>query len=630
MKLLCASLSVLLIVTHFSALAVPITENSSSGGFGGETINAATENIVSTTATYRFSVDPNGFPVSPVNLGFGILDVIAVSPGLLGTAFDTSTIEAVDIPNPQSIETTSIITNEHDKEASIGASASVTGTGYGATVSAQASYLNEIKTSSSSAHYMLSFQQIVKETELNLATVQLTEQAIQLLNSDPQAFVNRWGRYFISSYTTGCNVYAYSSLVTSSQSDMATLNVELQQSYASGVFSAEGSQSFDNAVSSSSISSTLSGQATVIGVAAPSNISPNNPASIFEYKQYVAEECKTGSIVSATLSSFLSVPSVLNAIQNDDAIRVLSANTLQTPHVTQYWEIVLQLQTIANDANQCSRDINRCLTEEFLYDEETAQSTMNEFFVEVTTVYNEFLALRAEEIAANLLLLPEYQIKTTGYSDQYTSFTQSLAPINFESVKATASGIDTVNYLTRTLLVSQGMEGVENIYENTNTRMVVYFRMHYGVDSITGQTYIVLRANCLNGASTMSCYTMEDVQSASFSTIVLDASVCGANAKLSAKIGSPVPPNSRANGNAFGRQCPAEIETKITDTFPDAPSSVFCSWSSSYAPFYVDGTAPTCNGSCGRNWNCGRTKSGNACWTGSKRRCVRKHDLDRV
>eukprot|EP01135_Chromosphaera_perkinsii_P008884 Nk52_evm1s1517 gene=Nk52_evmTU1s1517 len=148
----------------------------------------------------------------------------------------------------------------------------------------------------------------------------MTDEAIQLLNSDADAFVNKWGRYFISSYTMGCNVYAYVSLVTDSETDMTKLNAELTESYNDGVFSAEGSQSYSNTVSTSSISSSTSGQATVVGVDAPSGINPNSPSSIYQLKEYVADHCTEGSIVSAQLSSFLSVPSVLDAITNSSAI----------------------------------------------------------------------------------------------------------------------------------------------------------------------------------------------------------------------------------------------------------------------------------------------------------------------
>ena len=44
------------------------------------------QNLTATT-TYRFVADPNGFPISPNNLGYGVLEILAVSPGLLGNSF---------------------------------------------------------------------------------------------------------------------------------------------------------------------------------------------------------------------------------------------------------------------------------------------------------------------------------------------------------------------------------------------------------------------------------------------------------------------------------------------------------------------------------------------------------------
>eukprot|EP01135_Chromosphaera_perkinsii_P004570 Nk52_evm3s289 gene=Nk52_evmTU3s289 len=640
MRTICVTLSVVIffgaaLCSHASPLPTAAKQETVNGEMNGPSAVPQAG-----TATYRFAVDANGFPVSPMNLGYGLLNILGVSPGLLGTAFDTATINPVDVEKSQSFEKMSIIYKEQDKQSSQSASVSVTGSGYGATVSAQASYLDEITTSTTSTHYTLAFQQTVKETELNLSSIQLTASAIKLLNEDAQAFVDRWGRYFISSYTTGCNVYAFVSLETYSESDMTDLNLELQESYSNGVFSAEGSQSYEKAVNSSSIYSTTSGQATVVGVAPPSDVNPTTPTSIYQYKQYVAEHCTSGSIVSATLSNFLSVPSVLNAITNSSAVDVLSENTILSTEVTDYWNIVMQLTTTANDANSCAADINKCLALAFLYDAKTEEKNMNAFYSTVSSTLSNLLALGNSydgiaEIAADPSILTGYQTQANEYSNQYTTLICNLEPITFSRVNF--FGADNKAYwgTPKSIEVSYGMDGVNNEYYDHDSKVIAYGHMNYGVESSSGKSYIVMRADCLNGESVMSCYTMDDVQAAvqkNDNVIVLDMAKCssdGGDPRFYAQISNKVPmADGQSSGSAFGRQCPSDISTKLMESFPQAGSKEFCEWSSSVAPFYVDGTAPACDGSCGHNWDCGNTSSGNPCtFGGNKKKCVHKNGI---
>eukprot|EP01135_Chromosphaera_perkinsii_P011849 Nk52_evm40s2506 gene=Nk52_evmTU40s2506 len=621
--------------SHASPLPISAKQESANN----EMNNARTDAMVQAgTATYRFAVNTNGFPVSPMNLGYGLLNILGVSPGLLGTAFDTTTISAVDFENNQSLEKRSIIYNEQDKQTSQSESASVTGSGYGATVSAQASYLNEITTSTTSTHYTLAFQQSIKDTELDLSSIQLTTSAIKLLNEDAQSFVNKWGRYFISSCTTGCNVNAFVSLETHSESDMNELNAELQESYNEGVFTAQGSQTYEKAVNSSSISSTTSGQATVVGVAAPSDINPTTPTSIYQYKEYVAEHCTTGSIVTATLSNFLSVPSVLNAITNSSAIDVLSENTILSTQVTDYWNIVMQLTTTAKDANSCAADINKCLTLAFLYDSTTEEKNMNEFYSTVSGTLNDLLALGNSydgiaKIAADPSILTGYQTQANEYSNQYTTLISNLEPINFSRVNFASDEGSAYWGTPKSIEVSYGMNGVNNEYYDHNSKVIAYGHMNYGVESSSGESYIVMRADCLNGESVMSCYTMDDVQAAvqkNDNAIVLDMAKCSSSGdpRFYAQISNKVPPaEGQSNGSFFGRQCPSDISTTLMKNFPQAGSKQFCAWSSSVAPFYVDGTAPACDGSCGHNWDCGKSSSGSSCVTGYKKKCLHKNNI---
>ena len=508
----------------------------------------------------------------------------------------------------------------------------MTGTGYGATVSAQASYLNEVDTSATSTSYMLTFQETVGDTEVDLNKLMLNNEAVELLNTDAQAFVNKWGRYFISSYTTGCTLYAYVSLMTSSEMDMTQLNAELKESYSDGVFSASGSQSFSNTVKKSNYKSETSGQANVVGVAAPSTINPNTPESVYQYKTYVADNCKTGVIISVTLRNFLAAPNVINAITNSSAIDILSKNTDTTSQVTQYWNIVMQLQNLVSDIKKCAGDIYQCYSLQFVFDADKQEQALNQFYSNVSATLNDLLELGnsyegESQIASDTSILINFQTQANAYANQFTAMNQNLTPISFSSVSATADGIESLKFIPQPVNVADGMNGVNNVYYNTSSKIVAYFRMNYGVDKSSGKSYLVLRAECLNGNLAEMCYSLEDVQSSSDRSLILNAKTCGSNTAFQAKVSNNIPTNANAKGSKYGQSCLSNIKTEVVETFPSAGSSQFCKWSKSEAPYYVDGTAPACNGSCGHNWNCGNTSSGNSCVSGHKKKCIHKNDI---
>eukprot|EP00122_Pirum_gemmata_P018950 Pgem_evm1s17749 len=151
--------------------------------------------------------------------------------------------------------------------------------------------------------------------------------------------------------------------------------------------------------------------------------------------------------------------------------------------------------------------------------------------------------------------------------------------------------------------------------------------MNYVVES-SGKPWLVFQVQCLNGHVQSQCFDYEDLQASKNGSLYLDASECGSSFTMHATFTNGTAYyNPSSSGSQNGHTCSSYMIDFLSDNMLSFQNDNynFCSWDGGndpYLPKYTDGTAPTCEGSCKRNWYCGTTKA--KCWTGHKDKCIHK------
>eukprot|EP00121_Abeoforma_whisleri_P012260 Awhi_evm1s11309 len=581
------------------------------------------------------SVD--GFNIIPgvhQSIGGGIELILGQNPGIIGTPFDQTTMTLVNTSAPSSNEYTSVIYTQTDKSKSYAASAQVSGSGYGVTVSGMVTYTDQIETSNSETSYTLTFQMINDEYSLDLSSLKMTPESLNLLNTNVEEFITLYGAYYLSSYRTGCQVNAYVTLACQSESDMSTLSAELSESVKEGVYSASGSQSFQKTTKNSKVSSQTTGQAMVYGVQAPSNINPDNPQAIYDYKQYVAEHCTTGNVVSGSISSWLDVPDVSNSITNKTAIDKLSGLTITDTQFANYWNLIAQYNGLNLNLNQCKSDLRKCFKADFFLNTTERSSEINnlqsKLETDINALYSYGQSLSGQEqIVNDPNLLNNYNSKIIEYSTDFSTMQIDMEVLEFNYIKGETFSDGSPKHWTSNLPVnninpSDDQLAIDNIYSDQKSNVDVYalMQMNYVTES-SGQPWLVLSAYCLNGQYLHQCYNYNDLTASEGKTLTMKAPTCGSDFQIVTQFKNDVSYDKDSIGQSTGQACDSYVTNFIKDNHKI--NFNFCNFD--YIPTYTDGTAPSCEGTCGNNWDCGHTKSGNSCWTGHKEKCVKKSNL---
>eukprot|EP00121_Abeoforma_whisleri_P014242 Awhi_evm1s13133 len=88
----------------------------------------------------------------------------------------------------------------------------------------------------------------------------------------------------------------------------------------------------------------------------------------------------------------------------------------------------------------------------------------------------------------------------------------------------------------------------------------------------------------------------------------MKASACGSDFQITTQFKNDVSYDKNSIGQPTGQACDSDVIDFIKNNHKI--NFNFCNFDN--FPTYTDGTAPSCEGTCGNNWDCGHTKSGNS------------------
>ena len=224
----------------------------------------------------------------------------------------------------------------------------------GSTIGASASFLDDVRMSSTEATLIAQVTSITKEYE-SAIDVQLKPEARALMESDPAKFRELYGDYFVQGRRLGSRMLVICKFSSRTSDRIRALSAQLSGSVPN-VFQVEGSTALREMVSSSQVSMSIS----TLYLGLPANVPPSFPSSIDEVPKVLEWFTKhaVGSPLEARLAHYASINPAysrmvdipperfvdLQTLQRRVRSLVVRARSLPAPYPEQYVDPALDLQ----------------------------------------------------------------------------------------------------------------------------------------------------------------------------------------------------------------------------------------------------------------------------------------------
>ena len=569
---------------HFSSLfpggrdsLAAMSETSLKTYVSSQTQTASSRYHVAVTPEMNFNTDPAQIR----GIGAGVT-TLTNKPDLVSGVFETSSLERVISDYPVMTERVTKIETEEDKMNSMSSAAQVSGSGYGLTVTASASLAKKTETKKTRVTYTMDFLVTHKEANLNTTHLRLSADPLHTLNTDTSSFFKKYGGYFYSSYRTGCYLSANLQVETDSETTMQELSAELDVAYKAGMFNAHANARFKDAISSFSDTVTISGDFEVVGVKV-SETSIKSPADVIALKDEVVEKCAaledkgSAQVVSATFSSYLSAPYVVEQITNKEALLDMAAGVITDEQMNAYWDLRNEYAILEETTQRCAADPNLCFIQDFFYDNNNLKETARALYKNVSTDSAQVKELSSTFIAQNPEILQQYEENLFSYANEYTSMFQTYSQLDVEGVQMFVVERESGNITAKTSIMegdvihtADAPKSINQTFHELNGEVMAISNVNYIIDKGSKKPYLVVSARCLNGGLALACYDLEDIAYATQHNegiLVLDEKKTNP-AKLD---GQSVPPCSYSmNGNHYD----FTVQIAVKNPFPNADASV--------------------------------------------------------
>ena len=499
-----------------------MSKSSLATYLASEASSASSRHRVAVTPSMNFNTDP----LQPRGLGAGV-STVSSAPDLVSGVFDSSTLSRAVSDYPLMTQRVTKIETEEDKMNSMTTAATVSGGGYGVTVTASATISKKTETKKTKLTYTLDYLETYKEANLNTQYLVMSSDALLLLNTDVSAFFQKYGRYFYSSYRTGCYLSANVQIETESESSMQELTAELDVAFKAGLFTVHATTTFHDIVTSFDSDVTITGSYDVVGVSIANTTSIQSPADVLAIKAEVAEKCAAlhasgaGEVISATYSSYLSVPHVIEQISSKQSLLEMATGTISDEESSLYWNLRNQYDTLEETTKKCAQDPKTCFAQDFFYDSTNLNATSRALYNNVSKDNSELKELNSTTISQHPEILQHYQSNLFLYANEYTEMFETFSEINVNSVQMivkdrSSSSIvaETPAVQGNTIRTTDAPSSINQTFHSFNGEILAITNINYLVDYVTNKPYIVASSRCFNGGFAQACYNLEDVTAA--------------------------------------------------------------------------------------------------------------------
>eukprot|EP01135_Chromosphaera_perkinsii_P003950 Nk52_evm17s263 gene=Nk52_evmTU17s263 len=575
---------------------------------------------------YIMATSPNGFNLYPClnrteSIGSGVPDPLTSNPTLSGTPFKLSSMKITTQYNSEVKSSVELVKTQSQKSKSIGGSLTVDGSGWGVTATATAGYNKQLTTTDRSQYYTVTYDVDSTKVVLNYDDLKLNDKAESLLINDPETFIRVYGRHFVQSYTIGCQLSGFNQITSQTVNEASDISASLEASLKKGPYSASGSATFNQLVNTTNGKTTVTGQATVLGIELPPELVADsdlmNPSGIANYLEYIPEHCpkftdddicsekaeNQGYITKAFVAPLLDVPAISKLVNTTERLALFKGDLVSSDEMNRFWTLYMQYDNLQQQLETCLEGIHSCFASQWQYDEEYVTEQMTSILEDVWQNMNSMQDISSSENPSKAMreASDTYLLDLEGQLNEYEDKMEKLqasaeirlsgAAVHLHVTNPNETKHDYSYEFPHTLTINTNAETIADVSNSHTyhgwdgdailggTMMNVAY-----LSSVTGRGQLAASVLCTNGLPKLQCFTYKDVLASAVEyntldqlehTVYVNASECteGEGSTLQWQFTVKEDFSSGVDtsklGSPYGSICPYEVQKKALYQFPE-------------------------------------------------------------
>jgi hypothetical protein len=238
-----------------------------------------------------------------------------VNLGILASPLDPGSIRPSAPDSPLVLSDIAACTNVYNRDELTRISAEVTGSYGGASGSVAATYVKNISISETSSSFVAFFRKSFGRVHLN-ADAKLAPEAIHLLQTNAQHFIQRYGKMYVSAYRLSSQFFGEVKINASSMSDKIKIDASVSASYKTIL---KANSTFESDLQRSQASYNMSVSAKAMGTHVPVT-AVSSVKDMAEVVKKIENEAdiNAATITEVTLSSWMHLADFAKHVRNDD------------------------------------------------------------------------------------------------------------------------------------------------------------------------------------------------------------------------------------------------------------------------------------------------------------------------